>query len=107
MAQKKRSTKPSIPSDVRETVLARSKGHCERCMTCWHRGDDKCPGWCTRLELHHLHYQTVGHESPDDLEAICRTCHNEAHRDENGDFWLTEDEKDAYWYTFYKEMDKD
>jgi hypothetical protein len=38
--------------------------------------------WCrTRgpLEVHHLHYQTLGRERPEDVVALCKSCHLRAH----------------------------
>lgn len=29
----------------------------------------------SRLELHHLHYRTLGQERPEDVVALCRWCH--------------------------------
>jgi hypothetical protein len=37
--------------------------------------------WCgatRRLQVHHLHYHTVGHEGPEDLEILCPACHADA-----------------------------
>lgn len=31
------------------------------------------------LEVHHLHYRTLGNESPRDLIVVCRACHEAAH----------------------------
>lgn len=45
-------------------------------------------GWCqsclqrTYLEVHHVHYRTLGNESPRDLVVLCAGCHARAHRDE-------------------------
>jgi hypothetical protein len=32
------------------------------------------------LEAHHRTYERVGHESPDDLTALCSSCHGAYHR---------------------------
>src|SRR5438128_393050 len=42
----------------------------------------KCEG-CRRylpneLQLHHLHYRTLGNEQPEDLDLLCRKCHERA-----------------------------
>jgi hypothetical protein len=50
--------------------------------------------------LHHLHYQTEGRETPDDLIACCRTCHRNEHTDRNGDFWVDPEEMDCHWATY-------
>lgn len=48
---------------LREQVRERSGGACERC---WH-GDQQA--------VHHMTYENVGHESLDELLAVCRACH--------------------------------
>jgi len=89
-----------IPAATRKAVLERAGGVCEDCMQ-----------QCSSLELHHIHYEVNVHgkfysvegcETPDDLEALCRDCHHARHRDINGDFWLLQDEKDAYWCRYYE-----
>jgi 5-methylcytosine-specific restriction endonuclease McrA len=40
-----------------------------RCDHCGHLAYD--------LELHHKHYDTLGDESPHDLELLCTVCHDE------------------------------
>lgn len=52
--------------DLRLEVLARSQGRCERCEE--HLAD----------EIHHLHYRTLGRETPADLQALCVDCHARA-----------------------------
>jgi 5-methylcytosine-specific restriction endonuclease McrA len=34
----------------------------------------------SRLDVHHRHYKTLGHESMGDLLAVCRECHKYIHR---------------------------
>lgn len=51
----------------REPVLRRAQGCCERCHV------------CEPLEVHHLHYDTAGNETPEDLIAVCRDCHEFYH----------------------------
>jgi 5-methylcytosine-specific restriction endonuclease McrA len=54
----------------RQPALDRALGVCERC---------RCtPLW---LEVHHKHYRTLGAEVPDDLEALCNECHEQADRE--------------------------
>jgi 5-methylcytosine-specific restriction endonuclease McrA len=48
----------------REQVLARAAYRCERCGL-YGRG----------LEVHHLRYDNLGHESDSDLEVLCLDCH--------------------------------
>ena len=51
-------------------VHARAHGGCEWC------GD-------TSREIHHLHYDRLGHERLTDLIALCRRCHKEAHEEQD------------------------
>lgn len=37
-----------------------------RCQRCKSHGP---------LELHHLHYHSLGRERPEDVEALCKACH--------------------------------
>lgn len=41
------------------------------------RGKCECEGGCCReaTQIHHLHYDTLGNESFDDLQALCPKCH--------------------------------
>lgn len=51
--------------------------------------------WCRQvknLNVHHLHYRTLGHEDLDDLQVLCRQCHK--HHHENGH--LPEETKGFY-----------
>jgi hypothetical protein len=53
---------------LRLRVLAAHGYACERCgMT------------LALLDLHHRHYRTLGEESLDDVELLCRACHEEHH----------------------------
>lgn len=47
----------------RAPVLLRAGGRCERCAA-------QAP-----LDVHHLTYDRVFREPPEDLEALCRACH--------------------------------
>lgn len=48
------------------------RGHCNRCLL---------PRWAAiiaydqDLNVHHRNYQSVGHELGEDLEPLCRRCH--------------------------------
>jgi 5-methylcytosine-specific restriction endonuclease McrA len=80
-----------IPPAVRSAVRLRAHGRCEKC------------GAKARLEIHHLTYDyspselIFGREMPDDLQALCRRCHHQAHIDPAGDFWLDPQEMKNYW----------
>lgn len=57
---------------LRFEVLKRSGGKCEWCgYQPYKRGG---------LQIHHLSYDRVGHESLEDLIAICPRCHMEIHK---------------------------
>ena len=51
--------------EKRQTKLDACNGKCE------------CEGGCTReaTQVHHLHYDSLGNESLDDLQALCPKCH--------------------------------
>jgi hypothetical protein len=51
----------------RAAALERAGGRCERC------------GAGEPAEVHHLTYEHLGDERPEDLEAVCRPCHRRAH----------------------------
>lgn len=53
--------------EITPRIRNRAKGFCERCN---HRAEI--------LEVHHRHYETLGCESDDDLEALCPVCHDSA-----------------------------
>src|SRR5688500_3895115 len=50
----------------RRLVLDRANGTCEGC------------GERSMLAVHHLHYETLGDEGLDDLQALCEDCHADA-----------------------------
>ena len=90
-----------IPSVVRRTVLKRANGQCEDC------------GEHLPLELHHLTYwigeppphkyaqPIFGHETEDDLLALCRGCHLDRHvAGPFGEFFADPEDveaEDSYW----------
>lgn len=57
----------------RKQFIEESPMKCERC---------EIPRWLAQLaydqdfHVHHKHYRTLGAESPDDLEILCRRCHD-------------------------------
>jgi 5-methylcytosine-specific restriction endonuclease McrA len=89
--------KPPIPAATQAEVKKRAGGKCEIC--------GEPPGFGSRLELHHRHYETEGRERPDDLVACCRTCHLREHVDINGEFWCDPQERENYWSTFDNQCD--
>jgi len=94
-----------IPLATRQAVLERAQRRCEGC------GDDK-----VRLEMHHVTYaafdrgepsEIFGQETPDDLKALCRYCHQAEHVDVNGEFWADPEDKENYWSGFDDKMERD
>lgn len=51
----------------RQSVIDRANGTCEGCES------------LGTLVVHHLHYRTLWKETPEDLVAICGTCHHRIH----------------------------
>jgi 5-methylcytosine-specific restriction endonuclease McrA len=51
---------------IRRQVLDRANGQCEHC------------GERGLLQVHHLHYESLGNEDLDDLQALCEDCHSDA-----------------------------
>lgn len=84
-----------VPITTRNQVLIRARGLCEDC-------EELHP-----LTLHHLHYDSVGAEIPEDLVALCWKCHQKRHRDINGDYWHDPAEMASYWDSFYDALTKD
>lgn len=62
-----------IPRSTRIAVLTRAADHCERC------GKFISEYGGIHFDLHHLNYERVGDELPEDLLVICRTCHSAIH----------------------------
>jgi 5-methylcytosine-specific restriction endonuclease McrA len=63
-------------ADRRDRKIAASGGQCDRCGFYGQRDQD---GRLHGLDVHHLTYETLGHEDMSDLETLCRTCHREQH----------------------------
>ena len=99
------SERKPIPANVRRKVMARAQYCCEDC------------GRKVPLELHHLTYTFVdqyhvaeaifGYETAEDLDALCRGCHHQRHRDILGDFWVDPEEMADHWWYYHEQMDKD
>ncbi len=85
----------SIPRLSRAAVISRAAGRCEKC------------GERARLQLHHLHYESVGRETPEDLTALCDDCHRGCHHDLDGNFWRDPREKEWHWEAFWDALSKD
>lgn len=55
-------------AEKRKSVIERANGKCERC------GETRPP-----LEVHHLTYQHIFDEPLDDLQLVCKGCHEFLH----------------------------
>jgi hypothetical protein len=95
---------------LKRLVLATQDGQCADCAeTPWKVGP---------LELHHEAYPWCGFsgclppgtcwgcEDAGAMVGLCRMCHHARHGDINGDFWADPAEKEAYWASFWNELDK-
>lgn len=51
----------------RKEVLQLRGNRCERCKSEHH------------LQVHHLHYRNFGRELPEDVQVICKNCHDRIH----------------------------
>lgn len=40
---------------------------------------ERCGAYNVSLDVHHKTYERLGFEAPEDLEVLCRDCHNKAH----------------------------
>jgi 5-methylcytosine-specific restriction endonuclease McrA len=58
----------------RRNKLAEKDYTCERCGYCSYTSLVEIP-----LDVHHKTYKNFGNESPEDLEVLCRHCHNKEH----------------------------
>ena len=61
---------------LRREAMRRAGFRCERQRP----GDPPHPG---PFELHHLHYDTVGFETLEDVELLCQSCHRTEHAPRN------------------------
>lgn len=52
---------------IRRMAIRHAKFKCQQCQT------------KENLEVHHLHYGSLGHETLEDLVVLCRSCHEEEH----------------------------
>jgi 5-methylcytosine-specific restriction endonuclease McrA len=77
---------PPVAPAAREAAMARAGHRCEDCSS------------REQLTLHHLHYRSVGHERPEDLAVLCWPCHQERHRDRNGEYWRDPEDMEDAWF---------
>ena len=64
-------------------AIERARNQCKEC------GE----GLGTELDVHHVTYERLGHELPEDLVVLCRLCHDVGHRNQRWnrrlDGWAT------------------
>ena len=83
-----------VGQSLRHKIMQRCNGCCEEC------------GGNVELTLHHLHYDSVGFESQDDLAALCWDCHKSKHVDPAGVYWRDPQEMQCHWSYYYEELDR-
>lgn len=59
---------------VRRAKLEAVKYKCEKCKVKKYNGNGFIP-----LDVHHLTYRRIFHETLNDLQVLCRTCHKLEH----------------------------
>ena len=91
----------------RKLALARAGGRCQapRCELGYLRAlsdaevrveeDEWLPPHAYRLEVHHLTYERLGHEHPEDLIVLCPACHAAEHGLEHHDAAFTTSMEEA------------
>lgn len=89
----KAKPRPPINASADRAARKRSGALCEACGRKFYQ---------FQLEAHHLHYRTVGKESPWDLLIVCRECHRKQHAD--GDAWWNDTEQRAAWEWAFGEL---
>ena len=77
-----------------EVLPAARASECDNC------GDDG------PLELHTSEWPG-GRDEPTISVAYCRTCHQDAHTDLNGEFWFDAEQKRHHWEPYFHALDKD
>ena len=56
--------------EIRNKKRTESLGRCDVCKKIKYQGS------LNDIDIHHLHYETVGNERMQDLKAVCRNCHS-------------------------------
>jgi hypothetical protein len=92
---------------VRKAALQRASRRCQSpiCELAYLRSlsddelrveeDEWLPPHAYRLEVHHLSYERLGHELPDDLIVLCPACHAAAHGLQHNDAPFTKSAAEA------------
>lgn len=57
---------------IRKVVSERDRSTCQNCKRRWLDGE-------TTFDVHHLTYERRGQERPEDLQLLCRKCHDATH----------------------------
>ena len=50
------------------------------CVMCGRKNGLRKDGVTPILQVHHIHYQNLGHEPMEDLISLCAGCHRKIHR---------------------------
>lgn len=66
--------------EKRKEFIEAANGECEEC------------GSKGKLQVHHLSYDNVGDENIDDVEVLCKDCHEDKEIEKGTDLW----EDDGY-----------
>ena len=68
--------------DYKEYVASEEWQNSKRRKQCIKDADNKCQmcGIGFGLEVHHVHYQNLGKEKPDQLVLLCVLCHEYTHK---------------------------
>ena len=72
-----RMKEEEIPMNYRKYMQSKSWKEKRQAKLDARSGKCECKGGCTReaTQVHHLHYDSLGNESLDDLQALCPKCH--------------------------------
>ncbi len=52
----------------------------QRCVCCGRPNGLQKDGVTPILQVHHIHYKNLGHESMEDIVSVCSGCHRKLHR---------------------------
>ena len=93
----------ALDPTAKAEALSRASGSCEHC------------GSTGPLEVHLVRLfrptedgpeMILGSETAEDLLALCRPCHEQAHRDPAGEYWEDPEEMAAEWEGYENAMDR-
>lgn len=64
---------------LRAMLIVRESGFCQRCQN--------RPNDFKHLHVHHLTYDRIGEEDPEDIELLCSRCHYDEHHMTAQEYW--------------------